>query len=76
MSEKSFEKEYKKLNEKYAGKQLHHYQNQPKFSKWESRFEVFLEWLTIIGCVAACIFMIGIIVLITVVVKSVERGCF
>lgn len=75
MDEKSFEKDFNKMNKKYAGKELHHYQNQPKFSKWDSRFETFLEWVTIIGCIAACIFMIGIIVLIVMVVKGVEKGC-
>lgn len=75
MSDEQLDKELKKINKKYADRPLHHYENQPDAQKMrEERWTKILNWITIIGTTAAILFLIGVIVLIVLVVKGVERG--
>lgn len=74
MSDEQLDKELKKINKKYADRPLHHYENQPDTKKMrQERWTKIFEWITIIGTIAAILVMIGIIVLIVLVVKGVER---
>ena len=75
MGEEKFEKELKKINNKYKDKPLHHYQDQPVYKKWQGVLCGVVETLKIIGCVCAIGAFVAFVTLIFLVVRNVEKGC-
>lgn len=75
MGEEKLEKDLQDVQSKYSSKKLHHYQDQPEFSRWEKVWTVMVEWLQILVGIVAIGASLLLLAVLWLVIESVTKGC-